>query len=373
MLYHGATRSQSLALTPDGYQPASAADARLHRLQLRTKRNPRLYPAQIALASACLERAKATLDANAVRCARDAAQASLTVQETFEGYAILAAVEAFSHHFDACLDAASRAAGAYPESGSMLALRVECLIGSGRLSEARALVAAASRPPESTASPNAYDFYLRLAVAALARADGRVQTAVRSHRKAATMAARQDATSLQTWSLVQAAGLLLDAGRVAAASKVLRAARDTGVPCPELEAHYAEFLAARGHHVDALRVYRELMTTDALPELRIQAWRLAVALPEPKLAQELFAQAEVALNNPLEAGEIYTAEMLARLYLEAGAHGDKLCELAQRNFEFKKDAAAVRLLRDIEKVAGPCPTSGASARSFHVANGGKEL
>jgi len=330
---------------------AAEIEARIAALRERTARSPAFYPLQAELAALCLERARATLDPAWVGAARQAARASLAVQESYEGFAALAGVEAFAHRFDACLEAAEQADAALPEGGAMLALRVECLLGGGRETEARALVEAARTAPRADGVPSAREFYRELARAALARAAGDTEAAGAAYLAAAEMAARQRAVELRQWALVEAAGLLLDSGRPEMAAPLLAAARAAGPPGFRLEEHEAELLAARGDDAAALAAFERLRSQSPLPELRVRAWRLAEKLSRPELARVLFAEAEAALRAPVEAGELYTLEMLARLELEAGVRLDEALALARRNLERKKDRAAHELLRRAEAAA----------------------
>lgn len=326
-------------------QPRADLDVRIAALERRVAADPNLYPAQADLASACLEKAKVTLDPDAVKCARRSARASLDVQQSYEGFAALAGVEAFSHHFEGCLDAAVHAHGAYPEGGAMFALQVECLVGAGRIEQARRLVADTAAPVRSDGRPSAFDFYRTVARAALARADDDASKAVRAYEEAAVFAEAQKERGLQSWALVQAAGLLLDHDRAQEARPFLVRARATGPANVDLQAHEAELLAASGDKNAALAEFERLALLSPLPEPRVRAWRLAASLDQGPKAQRYYDEAEATMRRPIDAGEVYTLDMLAHLYLEAGVHVDQALALAQRNLEFKKDEAAKRLLR----------------------------
>lgn len=62
-------------------------------------------------------------------------------------------------------------------------------------------------------------------------------------------------------------------------------------------------------------------------------------------ARRHFEAAERTYRRILEAGEIYSLESLARLYLDAGVNREEAKELARRNLEFKRDRSALELAR----------------------------
>src|SRR5215203_1761358 len=80
---------------------------------------------------------------------------------------------------------------------------------------------------------------------------------------------------------------------------------------------------------------------------RPAAASLARRLGRTAEAKRHFEAAERFYRRILDAGEIYSLESLARLYLDAGANLEEARALARRNLEFKRDRSAIGLARDL--------------------------
>jgi hypothetical protein len=71
----------------------------------------------------------------------------------------------------------------------------------------------------------------------------------------------------------------------------------------------------------------------------------------------------------VEAGEAYTLEELARLYLDAGVDARRVLELATKNLEIKRDRSALEALEAARRAAGrseadsPSPSTKPAGRS----------
>lgn len=398
--------------------PQSEAASRVAELRAKVAKKPRLWPAQAALAQACLVEARATLDPAAVACARNAALASLDVQLNVEAFLALAGIQAFSHRFEACVDAASKAESGRPGDGIALSLRVDCLLALGRRDEAGARIETAKAGPRGEGPPSSLDFYLPIAEASLAKADGRIDAAVKRYRAAAATAARavpmpaapatstpaagassmpaivkggqnepqpekspapkkpdpdhghalppirheplpaDDANELRIWALVEAVSLLQDAGRTAEAADILSEARANESPNLLIQVHQAQLMATTENHDFAFNAFRGLASQGVGVEAWLGAWRQARKIGKADEEIRYWDLLERTLKAPIEADEVYTLDMLASLYLEAGVKRDEALALAERNATVRKDEAA-RLL--LEKARARVPAA-ATAR-----------
>jgi hypothetical protein len=74
-----------------------------------------------------------------------------------------------------------------------------------------------------------------------------------------------------------------------------------------------------------------------------------VALGRESDADRHFSAAQAAFRLALDAGEVYTLEALARLYLAADVRLAEALELARRNLDYKRDAAARNLVLALEE------------------------
>lgn len=398
--------------------PQSSAASRVADLRAKVAKKPRLWPAQAALAQACLVEARATLDPAAVACARNAALASLDVQLNVEAFLALAGIQAFSHRFEACVDAASKAESGRPGDGIALSLRVDCLLALGRRDEAGALVETAKAGPRGEGPPSSLDFYLPIAEASLAKADGRIDAAVERYRAAAATAARavsmpaspatstsaagasstpaiieggrnepkpekspapkkpdpehahghtlppirheplpaDDANELRIWALVEAVSLLQEAGRTAEAADILSEARANESPNLLIQVHQAQLMATTENHDFAFNAFRGLASQGVGVEAWLGAWRQARKIGKADEEIRYWDLLERTLKAPIEADEVYTLDMLASLYLEAGVKSDEALALAERNATVRKDEAARLLLEKARaRVAAAAP------------------
>ncbi len=393
-----------LCLRPDAsgaHSTAPRADvtSRIAELRAKVSKKPRLYPAQAALAHACLAQAKATLDPTAVACSRTAALASLDVQLNVEAFLALAGIHAFSHRFEACVDAAAKAESGRPGDGTALSLRVDCLLALGRQNEAPALIESARAGSREQGPPSSLDFYLPIAEASLAKADGNVDAAVERYRAAAATAARamtapmivesqdkepgpaekpapkvpdpdhphghhlppvrhdplpaDDANELRIWALVEAVSLLQDDGRIPEAADLLGEARANQSPNLLIQVHQARLMATTGNDDFAFNAFRGLASQGVGLEAWLGAWRQARKIGKADEEARYWDLLERTLKAPLDAGEVYTLDMLASLYLEAGVKSDEALALAERNATVRKDEAARLLLEKARaRVAG---------------------
>ncbi len=99
-----------------------------------------------------------------------------------------------------------------------------------------------------------------------------------------------------------------------------------------------------GRLAEALTFYEK---SGGDPEAHRAAASLARRLGRTEEARRHFEAAERSCRRILDAGEIYSLESLARLYLDAGVNLEEAKALARRNLEFKRDRSAVELARDL--------------------------
>ena len=273
---------------------------------------PKHYLAWVQLGEATLEQARLTHDPDTVVRARESLLHSLELQPSFRAYLALSALSNFTHRFEDALQWSELASTAAPQDTSLLAQRVEALLGLGRLDDVERLLVDA--PAE--------EFF---AVACRARwhaASGRVDEAVEAFVLAVDLADDLHAQELGVWARVAAAAVLLDSGRADEAQPHLALAAVADPGSVLVRIHLTELLEARGRLREALRRVRRLARETRDPELHSRAFALARQLGKPRLARRHFARAEQGFERVSEAGEIYSLESLARLYAAAGRPAD---------------------------------------------------
>lgn len=326
-----------LALACASGAPAPDPEARIRYYAKRVKEDPRLYPAHALLGEAYLARAKATHDPGDVARARAAFEQSMTIQPNYEALAGLAALSGFGHRFEDALSWGRQAADAHREDPHVRALLVEALLGLGRDDEARTLL------PGDGATPA--DFYTAAALGAWMKTNGRLEEAAQAFEAAARFASQQKVEPLAVWARVSEAGVWLDAGDLARARPLLEAVRRDAPEDRFLREHEAELAQKEGRLADALALYEEQIKRGSDPEAHRAAASLARRLGRTEEARRHFEAAERFYRRILDAGEIYSLESLARLYLDAGVNLEEARDLARRNLEFKRDRSAAELAR----------------------------
>lgn len=314
-------------------------ETRIRYYSKRVEDDPRLYPAHALLGEAYLARARVTHDPGDVARARAAFERSMAIQPNGESLAGLAALCGFGHRFEEALSWGRQAADANREDPRVRALLVEALLGLGRDEEARALL------PDDGAAPA--DFYTASALGAWMKANGRLDEAARAFQAAARFASRENVKPLVVWARVSEAAVWLDAGDLAKARPLLEAIRRDAPEDRFLREHEAELAQREGRLEEALSLYEGLIRSGGSPEAHRAAASLARRLGRTQEARRHFEAAERFYRRILEAGEIYSLESLARLYLDAGVNLEEAKALARRNLEFKRDRSAVELARTL--------------------------
>ncbi|HKI02279.1 MAG TPA: hypothetical protein VKK31_09880 [Thermoanaerobaculia bacterium] len=328
-----------LALACASGAPTPDPETRIRYYSKRVKEDPRLYPAHALLGEAYLARARVTHDPGDLARARAAFERSMAIQPNGESLTGLTALCGFSHRFEDALSWGRQAADANREDPHVRALLVEVLLGLGRDDEARALL------PGNGAAPA--DFYTATALGAWMKTNGRLDEAAKAYEAAARFASQQGVKPLAVWARVSEAGVWLDAGDLARARPLLAAVRRDAPEDPFLREHEAELAAKAGRLAEALAIYEKQIETGGSPEAHSAAASLARRLGRTAEAKRHFEAAERFYRRILDAGEIYSLESLARLYLDAGANLEEARALARRNLEFKRDRSAIGLARDL--------------------------
>lgn len=314
-------------------------DTRIRYYSKRIEEDPRLYPAHALLGEAYLAQARITHDPGDVARARAAFEKSMAIQPNGESLAGLAALYGFSHRFEESLSWGRQAADANREDPHVRALLVEALLGLGRDEEARALLPADGVAPK--------DFYTASALGAWMKANGRLEEAAKAFQAAAQFAAQQNVKPFVVWGRVSEAGVWLDTGDLARARPLLEAVHRDAPKDRFLREHEAELAQKEGRLAESLSIYEELIRSGGSPEAHRAAASLARQLGRTEEARRHFEAAERFYRHILDAGEIYSLESLARLYLDAGVNLEEAKALARRNLEFKKDRSAIKLARDL--------------------------
>ena len=319
-------------------------DHRISYYQDRVRSEPRLYPAYALLGAAYLDKARCAHDPVWLARSREVLSLSMEIQPNFDAMKTTAAVCNFSHRFEDALRWIDRAAGAMPEDPSLVAMRVEALLALGRVLEAQSAVAA---------SDLADDFHVEAARGQVALAMDRRDDARAAFLASAEAAQAQKATQLQAWALIMAAGTFIDSGRAADAKPLLDAARRLDPDSVELAIHDAEVLEAEGKAESALATYAHLANDSGDPVLHAKSFALARKLGHQRDAAAHFKAAESGFQKAIDAGEVYTLEAMAMLYLEAGESIERARLLAEENYKYKQDQSAVELIERINAAMNP--------------------
>ncbi|RIK64233.1 MAG: hypothetical protein DCC65_14545 [Planctomycetota bacterium] len=328
--------------TPTEHSP----DERIAYYRARVAESPELYPAHALLGAALFDKARADHDPALFAAAREALARSLAIQPNYPAMKSLAAVANYTHRFEDAVGLAREALAAEPEDQSLRAMIVEARLALGQDTEAQAVIAEMPDRPDSV--------YRRIAQGQLHRARDEYDAAEKCFAAAADSAARLAGhKKLRLWATIMAAGMMLDSGRIDRARPHLAAARRLDPGDVELRIHEAELAAATGDREGAYRIYADLARVSGDPALHASAYEQAHALGRDAEARAHFAAAERGFQRALDAGEIYTLEALARLYLAAGVHRTRAADLARRNLEFKKDRPARALAHELSAPAQP--------------------
>lgn len=319
-------------------------DARISYYQKRVESEPRLYPAFALLGAAYLDKARCTHDPVWLARSREALARSMEIQPSFDAMKSIAAVCNYAHRFENALNWIDRAAGAMPEDTSLLAMRVEALLALGRATEAQRAVAA---------STSTSDFYVAAAKGQVASVMNQPDDARAAFLVSAEAARSQKANQLQAWALVMAAGTLIDSGRASDAKPLLDSARALDPDSVDLAIHDAEILEAEGQSESALATYAHIANNSNDPVLHAKSFSLARKLGHQREAAAHFKAAESGFQKAIDAGEVYTLEALAMLYLEAGESVERVRSLAMENYKYKRDRSAVELKNRISAGTNP--------------------
>ena len=288
----------------DPIDPTAPAE-RVRRYEAEVRGHPSRYPAWTALAAARLDVARRTLDPAELGAARAAAERSLAIQPSLEGYKLRGSVEAMAHRFAEALAWAERARTAAPDDAGAIALEVEALLALGRLDDARALLPADGEPAEH--------FHTAASLALWRSAAGDPDGAEEAFAEAARLARAARVPVLETWAWVRAAGVRLDAGEPARAKPHLARAAALAPNDYELEVHRAELDQAEERTAEAERRYRRLLERRDDPEIHRRLFVLARERGDGEAAERHFRAAEAIYLEAVEAGEVYTLDGLARL------------------------------------------------------------
>ncbi len=301
----------------------------------RVAEDPSHYPSWALLGEAWLDATREDWDPKALAEARRSLRRSLELQVNYEALKAFAQLESFAHRFEDALAWVEKAKQAMPEDRQLLSIQIDALLGLGRLSEAGELL----EPFKQTG-----DFYTAASVAAFQEASGDWESAIESFSKASRLAAAEGVAKLQSWSLVRAAGVLLDrrAGDLSRARELLESAALILPRDPVLRFHQAELAEAKGEDVEALSLYQALLSERPNFAAYRSAIRVSRRLRRDSLAQQYFDEAEALCRRPLEAGERFSLLALAGLYCDSGVKLKEAAQLLERSGAADREAAAVK-------------------------------
>lgn len=328
---------------PAAAQP-SAHDRVLYYSQ-RIADSPRLYPMYTQLGVALLDRTRETHDPTLLAKARNAEKTALSIQENFESLMAMTAIQNYSHRFEDAMAWGRRAASASvggdtARDPAVTAALVEACLGFGRPDDAAALL------PASVADAN--DFHTAVSLGRWLSEAGEYAEAETAFSRASALALEQGAPALAAWAETAAAGTLIDSGRASEAAAHLEAAARLGPETTFLVLHRAEAAQAAGRDADALALLEQVLAHDDDPAIEALAFAAAHDAGDRAAAERHFVRARRGLQRAIDAGEVYTLEALAKLYLRAGRNLGSALALARENIVWKRDRSARETLAAIE-------------------------
>jgi len=297
------------------------ADARIRAYAERIVEHPRVYATYLGLSQAYLDKARETHDPLWLAKASAAAQVSMEIMESLEGYKMHGRIAAFRHRFEEALDWAGRAQAllsADVTDGGVTALLVEAHMGLKQFDEARALL-----PADGAPLP---DFHTAAAMGHWLKAQGRRSEAAAAFETTARFALEQRQISLAAWGHVMAAGVFLDSGEIDPARPLLKAAAKLDPQDRDLRIHEAELFAAEGRIPRAISRYESLIAEAPDAELHRRVFVLERGRGDDAKARAHYQAAEELLIRILDAGEIYSLDELARLYVDGGMTAEQAAE-----------------------------------------------
>jgi len=328
---------------PAAVEPS--AQERVLYYSQRIAESPRLYPMYTQLGIAFLDRTRETHDPTLLAKARNAENTALSIQDNFESLMAMTAVANYSHRFEDAIGWGRRAAkasvgGEDVRDPAVTAALVEAYLGFGKPEDAAALL------PDSADDAN--DFHTAVSLGRLRSESGEYVEAELAFSRAAELAREQAAPALAAWAETAAAGTLIDSGRASESAAHLEAAARLAPETTFLILHRAEVAQAAGRHADALKLFETILAHDDDPAIEALAFTAAHEAGDTVSADKHFVRAERGLKRAIDAGEVYTLEALAKLYLHAGRNLESALALARENIRWKRDRSARETLAAIE-------------------------
>lgn len=332
--------SQAAAAEPEvrcAVQAPAEIEKQISFYAEQVRQDERRYAALALLASGHLKRAAWSGDPADLTSARDFARRSVAVQPNLAAFKVLAASANYGHRFDEALPWCDQADAAAPGERQVLAMRVEALLGLGRLDDLERLLEAAPTVPG--------DFYVPACRAQLFSAQGERAKSLDAYHQVAELADRAKSREIALWARVAAAGVCLDSGHPQEAVPFLHEAEALASDDPDVIVHRAEYDEATGQSDQALAAYERLLKRQCNPELHRRAARLCREKSDVARANKHFQAAERLWRAAVERGEVSPLEGLAGLYCDARLRLDEAVQLAEQNLKHKRDAAAHETLR----------------------------
>lgn len=285
------------------------------RIEYYTKRideQPRLYAAYIGLSQAYLDMARKSEDPSWLISSRNAADRSLTITPSMEGYKMQARIDAFRHNFVDALAWAKKADALRSEDfrdGETSSLLAEAYAGLGLYELAR-------KELPNTIN-DCWDYYTAAALGNWLVSQQRGQEAAQAFEKAYAWALAANSPSHAAWALAMAAGTYIDAGDTEAARPYLTRAQELDPANRELLIHEAEILDAEGRAEEAIAHYELVLDIHPDAEISRRLMVLERIRGNQTAAEAHFHTAEQSLRRIQKAGEKYADKLLGQLYQNA--------------------------------------------------------
>lgn len=315
---------------------SSSADEQIQFYKQKLAANPRLYMVHSQLAGAYLDRARETCDPGDVGRARHSLRRSMDIQPSLLALKTMTALCNFSHRFEDALQWGQRAAEIAPQDTSVIAQLVEAHLALNQIEAAKRILEAHNSSTK--------DFYLSAALGHCLFAEEQWDEASAWYLAASKHAMNQQAPHLALWARAKAVSVYVAAGQLDRARKILQVAGKSHGESEQLLVQQAMVMEAAGEFGGALKAYVEVLSGSHNPQIHAVAFRLAKRLGEESRARIHFQKAQSGLMKAVQAGEVYTLEILARLYLDSDLNTKRAVEFALRNYKHKRDASAQAIL-----------------------------
>lgn len=305
-----------------------ALDAGEQRARARLAADAADAPAAIRLAEVLLRKARVETNAGHAIEAERVLQAVLRAEPgEYSALKALGAVYLSQHRFAEAADVAKRAIAVNDRDAWNYGVLGDAYVELGRYDDAFEAFDTMVRLRPDAAS------YARVAYAH--ELQGRLNEALRHLQMAVEATGAHDPESI-AWHHAQVGNILLQMGRIDAASREFARAQHVFPGHPYARTGLARIAAARGEYTRALGMYRGLLAEAPTPELAVTVGDLLARTGDAAGAEAMYAQAETLEREGWKSEEPQPAA-LARMLAERGRNIPEAVMLAEEAARNRSD------------------------------------